>query len=373
MKDKSVTFVVTEECQLRCKYCYLVGKNSHGRMSNYTARRIVDWVLSEELIKDADRVILDFIGGEPLLEIDLIKDTVSYAYEQMQKKKSPWADNFRIRITSNGISYNSPKVQEFIHKYKKQVDISISIDGTKEKHDENRIFADGKGSYTTILPNIKLWTKQFSRPATKMTISHEDLPYVKDSLIHLMHLGIKVIDVNPILEDVWEDGDDVILENQLMLVADYMIDHSLYGKYRLSCFDEDMGGKPVRNKRMTPCGDVAFAVDSQGDIFPCIRFKSYSLREKKQRSVGNLNSGVDMNLLRPFLLFDDTTSFPDTCLSCDVGNLCKWCPAESYDSSLTDTIFQRSTAHCNMYKAMVKANNYYQRKLNVINENYGKC
>ena len=342
-------------------------------MSNDTARRIVDWILSEDLLKDADRIIFDFIGGEPLLEIDLINDTVSYACTQMHKKRSPWSDNFRIRITSNGISYNSSKVQEFIHKYKKHVDISISIDGTKEKHDENRIFSDGKGSYTKVLPNIKLWTKQFSEPSTKMTISHRDLPYVKDSLIHLMDLGIKVIDVNPVLEDVWEDGDDIVLENQLMKVADYMIEKSLNGRYRLSCFDEDMGEKPVKDRCIAPCGDVAFAIDSQGDIFPCIRYKHYSLREKKQRSVGTLNGGIDKNLLRPFLLFDDTTSFPNKCLSCDVGNLCKWCPAESYDSSLTDTVFQRSTAHCNMYKAMVRANNYYQRKLNFINENYGKC
>lgn len=363
--NRLFTFVVTEDCQLRCKYCYLIGKNRNGRMSADIAHKAVDYILSEEHFNDASNIIVDFIGGEPLMEIDLLEDVISYFNLVLKKKRHPWQDHLKIRITSNGLLYHQEKVQQFISRHKENLEISISIDGIPQKHDMNRIFSNGNGSYDAVVENVKLWISQFPNAGTKMTISHNDLLFVKDSLVHLIGLGLTIIDVNPVLEAVWQKGDDVVLEEQLVEIADYIIENGYSDKVYLSCFDEDLGSPVRRECLLSPCGSNPIAIDAQGKIYSCIRYKQYSLREKKERVIGDIDKGINWNLLRPYQTFDSVSAFPIECQSCEVGSLCKWCPAESYDSSDTDTIYQRSTASCAIYKAIVRANNYYKRRLEV--------
>lgn len=105
------------------------------------------------------------------------------------------------------------------------------------------------------------------------------------------------------------------------------------------------------------------AIDSNGLFYPCLRFASYSLREKRPIVIGNINDGINTNLLRPFLTLDRTTQSPKKCLECEVASGCAWCQGENYDAANSDTIFQRATAICLMHKARVRANNYYWNKL----------
>ena len=146
-KERSITFIVTKDCQLICKYCYLVGKNANERMSFDVAKKAVDAILSVPDLFPEERVVWDFIGGEPLLEIDLISDIVSYIFRRLKELNHHWNGYSGIRITTNGLLYNARKVQDFIGKYHDILNISISIDGTKKKQDLNRIFPNGRGSY----------------------------------------------------------------------------------------------------------------------------------------------------------------------------------------------------------------------------------
>lgn len=373
--SKSITFIVTKDCQLACKYCYLVGKNSKERLSWKTAKKAIDFLLNHEDDFKEESVIWDFIGGEPFLEIDLIDQICDYIKAEMFRLNHHWFNSFRFSFSTNGINYDSEKVQRFIQKNRNHLSIGITIDGTREKHDLNRIWKtkDGfspkpeeeKGSYDDVVRNIPLWLKQFPNAGTKVTISSADIKYIKDSVLHLYSLGIHEVNINVVFEDVWHEGDDLEFENQLMLLADTIIDNDFYKDYACSFFNEHIG-KPLLpvydNGNWCGAGRM-LAVDAAGNFYPCTRFAQYSLRDKKAWIIGNVNDGIDKNKLRPFLTLDRRTQSTQECFDCEVANGCAWCQGENYDAAETPTAFQRSTAICKMHKARVRANNYYWNKL----------
>lgn len=365
-KAKNITFIVTKDCQLACKYCYLVGKNTKERMSWEVAKQAIDYILDHEQDCREESVVWDFIGGEPFLEIDLIDKICDYLKAEMFRRNHHWFNSYRFSFSTNGINYDSEKVQKFIAKNHKHLSIGITIDGTARKHDLNRVYKNTeKGSYADVVRNIPLWLEQFPKTSTKVTVSSPDLPYIKESVLHLFSLGIHDVHINCVFEDVWQEGDDALLEQQLVELADEMIDRDLYKEYCCAFFSEGIG-RPmdVRYDNTNWCGaGKMLAVDAAGNFYPCTRFAGYSLREKNPIIIGNVKDGINKNLLRPFLTLDRSTQSSEECLSCEVASGCAWCQGENYDAADTNTIYQRATAICKMHKARVRANNYYWLKL----------
>lgn len=367
---KNITFIVTKDCQLSCKYCYLVGKNSKERMSFDVAKSAIDYILNREEEFPEQSVIWDFIGGEPFLEIDLIDRIADYLKIEMYKRNHHWFDSYRLSFSTNGLNYHTDKVQRFIEKNKTHLSIGITIDGTQKKHDLNRIYKsdnlnEERGSYEDVVRNIPLWIKQFPQAGTKVTISSDDIPYIKESVLHLFSLGIHDVNINCVFEDVWKDGDDKLFECQLLELADAIIDGGWYEDNACSFFSEQIG-KPLDPKinNQNWCGaGMMLAIDAAGNFYPCTRFAAYSLRSKKPIIIGNVRDGINKNLLRPFLTLDRTTQSPQQCIDCEVASGCAWCQGENYDAARTNTIYERSTAICLMHKARVRANNYYWNKL----------
>ena len=227
---KNITFIVTKDCQLACKYCYLVGKNSKERMSFEIAKQAIDYILDHEDDFREQSVVWDFIGGEPFMEIDLIDRICDYLKAEMFRRNHHWFNSYRFSFSTNGINYHTDKVQAFIKKNASHLSIGITIDGTKQKHDLNRIYKqksadeEERGSYEDVVKNIPLWTSQFPGSGTKVTISSADIPYIKESVLHLYSLGIHEVNINCVFEDVWKEGDDLLFEDQLMQLADAIID-----------------------------------------------------------------------------------------------------------------------------------------------------
>ena len=285
---KTITFIVTKDCQLACKYCYLVGKNTKERMSWDVAKQTIDYIFDNESdeIFNYESVIFDFIGGEPFLEIDLIDKICDYIKEELFRRNHHWFNSYRFSFSTNGINYHDTKVQKFIQKNLTHLSIGITIDGTQQKHDLNRIWkGDGpeRGSYTDVVRNIPLWLEQFPNGGTKVTISSADIPYIKESVLHLYSLGIHEVNINCVFEDVWEEGDDKRFEEQLMELADAIIDNGYYKDYACSFYTEHMG-KPMdcklENGNWCGAGQM-LSIDAAGNFYPCTRFAQYSLREKK--------------------------------------------------------------------------------------------
>ncbi len=365
---KNITFIVTKDCQLACKYCYLVGKNEKERMSWEVAKKAIDYILDNEQDFEEASVVWDFIGGEPFLEIELIDKICDYLKMEMFRRNHHWFNSYRFSFSTNGINYHTDKVQDFIKKNREHLSIGITIDGTEKKHDLNRIWkgvGPEQGSYKDVVKNIPLWLEQFPNGGTKVTISSADIPYIKESVLHLFGLGIHEVNINCVFEDVWNEGDDALFEEQLMQLADAIIDNDLYKENVCSFFTEQMG-KPMdcvlENGNWCGAGRM-LSIDAAGNFYPCTRFAQYSLRDKKAWIIGNIHEGIDKNKLRPFLTLDRCTQSTQECIDCEVASGCAWCQGENYDAAETPTVYQRSTAICKMHKARVRANNYYWNKL----------
>lgn len=374
-RARDITFIVTKDCQLACKYCYLVSKNASERMSWNTAKDAIDYILDHEEDFVERSVVWDFIGGEPFLEIELIERICDYLKIEMYKRNHHWFDSYRFNFSTNGINYHTEKVQQFIKKNREHLSIGITIDGTPKKHNLNRIWKtkDGfspkpeeeRGSYEDVVKNIPLWLSQFPGAGTKVTISSADIPYICESVLHLYSLGIHEVNINVVFEDVWEEGDDKRFEEQLMQLADAIIDSEYYKDYACSFFSEHIGkpmDKKLENQNWCGAGRM-LAVDANGIFYPCTRFAQYSLREKMAWMIGNVKDGIDKNKLRPFLCLDRCTQSKPECIDCEVASGCAWCQGENYDAAETSTAYQRSVAICKMHKARVRANNYYWNKL----------
>lgn len=220
------------------------------------------------------------------LEIDLIDRVCDYIKKELYRRNHHWFNSYRFSFSTNGINYDSDKVQNFIKKNQSHISIGITIDGTKAKHDLNRIWKGNgseRGSYEDVVRNIPLWLKQFPYGGTKVTISSADIPYIKESVMHLYSLGIHEVNINCVFEDVWRDGDDALYEIQLMELADTIIDGGYYQDYACSFFTELMG-KPLDcvsdNQNWCGAGRM-LSIDAAGNFYPCTRFAQYSLRNKK--------------------------------------------------------------------------------------------
>ncbi|HWQ18552.1 MAG TPA: radical SAM peptide maturase, CXXX-repeat target family, partial [Methanotrichaceae archaeon] len=364
---KSVTFCVTEDCNLACKYCYMTGKNKKNKMSFDVARKAVDYILSHRDQFKEEAVIWEFVGGEPFLEIDLIDRICDYIKQQMFLLGHPWFDSYRFNFSTNGILYSTPAVQKYIWKNRGHVSIGISIDGNKIKHDLQRVRPDGSGSFDDVVRNVPLWLEQFPGASTKSTFSHEDLPHLKESIIALWDLGIDMVAANVVFEDVWHEGDDQVFEEQLRSLADYIIDNRLYYDYSVRFFDPQVGNPLTEdNLNSNYCGSgKMLAIDCSGNFYPCIRFYDISLTNRKGYKVGDIYAGINEDRLRPFQSLTLKNQSTEECINCEVGRGCAWCSGCNYNLAETDTIYQRATYICKMHKANVRANEYFWNKFSL--------
>jgi radical SAM peptide maturase (CXXX-repeat target family) len=240
-RAQTVTIVVTDDCNLRCKYCYITHKKSDNKMDIKVAKAFFDRLLTTDEMRYAESLILEFIGGEPMIEAKLIDEIVDYFKLRAFELDHDWYWNYRVSICTNGVNYSSDDVQKLIKKNYNKMSVTITVDGTKEKHDLQRVFPDGSGSFDIINENINLWLKQFGG-STKVTFASDDLPLLYDSILFLWNRGIKEVNANVVFENVWKEEDEIILEEQLKKLADYVISNKLYDKgYHCSFFDETVG------------------------------------------------------------------------------------------------------------------------------------
>jgi uncharacterized protein len=373
-RAKDITFCVTEDCNLRCKYCYMTGKNRNNKMSFDVGKKAADFFLNSRMDFPQEAVIFDFIGGEPFLEIDLIDQITDYLKEQMYRQSHPWFNNYMLNFSTNGMLYHTPAVQRYIEKNRTHLSIGISVDGNQIKHDLQRIKTDGSGSYADVIKNVPLWLEQFPNQGTKATFSHDDLPYLKDSIVSLWSVGIKNVAANVVFEDVWHEGDDIVFEQQLNELGDYVIANRLWKEYTVRFLSPDMGFPLSADERSRNfCGSgLMIAVDCNGVLYPCVRFYGMSLQNQKPITIGDIYTGIDYNRLRPFYMLTLDNQSPEQCINCEVASGCALCTGANYDFADTATIYQRATHICNMHKANVRAKNNFWERLAIVDAEVAK-
>jgi radical SAM peptide maturase (CXXX-repeat target family) len=373
---RTVTFQVTDACNLCCTYCYQINKH-HNVMPFDVAKHFIDMLLdatpeNNEYINPeiSPGIVLDFIGGEPLLQIDLISQISDYFIAQAIKRHHPWATRFMFSICTNGVLYFDDRVQEYIKKHFYHLSFSISIDGNKELHDSCRVFPDGSGSYDIAIKGVHHFTEVLhGHLGSKMTLAPSNIKYVYDAVTNLVEIGYRQIYLNCVYEKGWTITDATILYEQLKKVADYLLDTDQYNDVYLSIFEENFFHPKKPDDLQNWCGGNGsmIAVDYKGDIYPCLRYMESSLGDKVQPIImGNVYTGMmttqcQRDCIHCLQAVDRRTQSTDECFNCPIAEGCSWCTAYNYQTFGTADC--RATYICCMHKARALANCYYWNKV----------
>jgi len=367
----NITFHVTEDCNLRCKYCYECNKRPRTLPLEY-GEKFIDLLLRDKKaltiilgdLRDSlpSNVILDFIGGDALMHPKLCDDILSYFSFQSVLLRHPWANRWRASISTNGTLFGKPGVKDFLEKWKGCISLGVSIDGCPEIHDKNRVTVSGKGSMNLIMKEWDWYTKYVSKEllSTKATCNRDSILYLYKSL-KFMHedLGINQINMNFIFEDMdLTEKDYKELDKQYEKCVEYILEH--HDDLYVSMFDLNRMAlsSPMKDKDKGWCGSGSMpCLSVNGHIYPCFRFCPVSTKILKKEtntgySVGNIWNGWT-NLVR-FTEIQNCTRekiSPPKCFDCNVESGCSWCIAGGFSET---GVLHRQTHICEIHKLQTK-------------------
>ena len=370
---KTITLQVTDSCNLACTYCYQINKHNN-MMSFETAKTAIDSILepipSTKEYLDYDKcpgMVLEFIGGEPFLNIKLMLEITEYFITRLIVLDHKWLNKFLLSTCSNGILYFDPEVQKFISTYQDILSFSISIDGNKELHDSCRVFPDGKPSYDIAIAGVKHYMDSYKRPmGSKMTIAPGNVEHVYDAIINLIELNYLQIHANCVYEEGWTNDHAKIYYYQLKKIADYIIDNHLIDvDISIFNFNNNRPMSETENKNWCGGNGDMLAFDYLGKAYPCIRYMESSLgNDIDPIVIGDIN-GLNCNdeysdIINSLKSITRKSQSTEECYNCPIAQGCSWCTAYNYQEF--GTANKRAIYICCMHKAEALANVYYWNK-----------
>ena len=287
---KALCMHIAHDCNLACRYCFAEEGEYHGRramMSYEVGKKALDFLIANS--GSRRNLEVDFFGGEPLMNWQVVKDLVAYGREQEKK----FNKHFRFTVTTNGVLLND-EIQEFINK--EMDNVVLSLDGRKEINDKMRPFRNGKGSYDLIVPKFQKLadSRNQERYYIRGTFTRNNLDFSND-ILHYADLGFKQMSIEPV---VGEESDPyAIREEDLPQIfeeydklAKVMIEREKEGKgFNFFHFMIDLEGGPCIYKRLSGCGSGTeyLSVTPWGDLYPCHQFVG-----QDEFLMGNVDEGI---------------------------------------------------------------------------------
>ncbi len=324
---KALCLHICHDCNLRCAYCFADEGAYHAAremMSFETARAAIDFLLE----KSGKRKVLevDFFGGEPLMNFDVVRRTVEYAKEEAAKR----GKRFLFTTTTNGLLLDDEKIK-FLNE--EMENVVLSLDGRKEVHDAVRKTVNGKGSFDAVIDKMKKFVKirGDKHYYVRGTFTAKNLDFSKDVLF-LADEGFESLSVEPVvteLPDLEIKKEHLpVIEAEYDKLCDEYLRREAEGKgFFFFHFHVDLEGGPCLQKRVSACGagNEYFSVVPSGDIYPCHQFAG----DKKWR-MGNVFEGELDETIRS--QFKNSCLFTrNKCNDCFAKYICSGgCSANNY-------------------------------------------
>ncbi len=273
---KALCLHIAHACNLSCKYCFAEEGLYHGKKAELMPYEVGKQALDFLVANSGNRrnLEVDFFGGEPLLNFDVVKQLVEYGRE-LEKNHDK---HFRFTLTTNGVLLND-EIMEFANR--EMDNVVLSIDGRKEIHDMMRPFQRGDGSYDIILPKFQKFAESRGQQKyyARGTFTHNNLDFSKD-VLHLADLGFKQISVEPVVAQATDDyalrEEDLpkLFEEYDKLAAEMVKRHGTDKDFTFFHFMIDLEGGPCVYKRLSGCGSGTeyMAVTPSGELYPCHQF-----------------------------------------------------------------------------------------------------
>ena len=324
---KAVCLNVAHDCNLRCKYCFADGEGYDQEkklMSFEVAKKSIDFLIANS--GPRKNIEVDFFGGEPLLDMDVVKKTVDYA-RSIEKQNNK---NFRFTITTNA-TLLTEETMDYLEE--NMVNIVLSIDGRKKVQDNIRIGINGQGTYDDILPKIKSMVarrhKSKKQYFIRGTYTSQNLDFSED-IKHFIDNGFKEISIEPVvlqpdnplsikeeyLEQIYKEYDKIF--DELLKHDDVIFYH----------FNIDINGGACIYKRISGCGAgfEYIAVTPDGDMYPC-----HQLVGNKKFYMGNVYEGIKNNKISNDFRKSNIYNKPE-CKKCWAKFYCSGgCQANNYN------------------------------------------
>lgn len=272
---KALCLHIAHDCNLACKYCFAEEGEYHGErawMPFSVGKAALDFLIQNS--GNRRNLEVDFFGGEPTLNFEVVKQLVAYGREQEKR----FDKNFRFTLTTNGVLLND-EIQEFVNR--EMSNVVLSIDGRKEVNDRMRPFPNGSGSYDLIVPKFQRLAESRGqeRYYVRGTYTHENTDFSRDVLA-LAELGFKQISVEPVVAG--PDDSYALTESDLpKLFEEYDALAKEMAKrintekaFNFFHFMIDLEGGPCVYKRLSGCGSGTeyLAVTPKGELYPCHQF-----------------------------------------------------------------------------------------------------
>ena len=325
---KALCLHIAHDCNLKCKYCFAEEGEYHGRralMSYEVGKKALDFLVKNS----GSRVNLevDFFGGEPLMNFQVVKDLVAYG----RSLEEPYHKKFRFTLTTNGVLLNDDIIA-FANQ--EMSNVVLSVDGRKEVHDRMRPLAGGQGSYDLVIPKFKKVAE--SRNQTNYyvrgTFTHFNKDFAAD-VCHLADMGFEQISVEPVVASESEayalvEADiPQILEEYDKLAVELIKRHKEGKGFQFFHFMIDLKGGPCVYKRLSGCGSGTeyLAVTPWGDLYPCHQFVG-----QEAFLMGNVDEGISRTDIREQFKACNVYS-KEKCRNCFAKFYCSGgCAANSY-------------------------------------------
>ena len=372
LETETHTYIANDSVVHNCTYCYQFNK-SPMRMEFDTAKKFIDHLLNDDYgyinRYNSPAIIIEFIGGEPLLEIKLTRRIYEYFLDRCYKLNHPWFTMHRVSICSNGLQYFDGDVQQFFRDYASNISFNISIDGNKKLHDSCRIQPNGEGSYDIAMAALNHFNAHYtSERNSKMTLAPSNIKYLFESVKDFIDNNMTCINLNCVFEEGWTRETARIEYEQLKLLADYLIENDLENVYIALFTDRQEGMQDPSNDGPSWGGSGSLtAVRPTGPLYPCIRYMPTSVGDNvPDLCMGTVDDGWNERSdgSEVIKLLDSCTrraSSNDICFSCPISNNCPNCSALAH--ALYGTPNKRTTFHCIQHIAEALANVYYWNKL----------
>ena len=328
---KALCLHVAHTCNLNCEYCFASQGKFHGEralMSFETGKAALDFLVASS--GKRRNLEVDFFGGEPLMNFEVVKKLVEYA-RSIEKE---CGKNFRFTLTTNGMLINDDVI-DFANR--ECSNVVLSLDGRREVHDRFRVDYLGRGSYDTIVPKFQRLVEKRGGKNYYMrgTFTHLNPDFLKD-IEAMLDLGFTELSMEPV---VCADGDPYALTAEDMPVifeqyeklAELMIKHRREGRpFTFYHYMIDLKGGPCIYKRISGCGSGTeyMAVTPWGDLYPCHQF----VGDEKFR-LGDVWHGVDNKAIQNEFASCNVYARPE-CASCWARLYCSGgCAANAYHAT----------------------------------------
>ena len=333
---KALCLHIAHDCNLACRYCFAGEGEYHGRralMSYEVGKKALDFLVENSGLRR--NLEVDFFGGEPTMNWDVVKRLVEYgrSIEEARGK------HFRFTLTTNGVLLND-EITEFCNR--EMSNVVLSLDGRKEVNDRMRPTRNGKGSYDIIVPKFLKFAELRGDKDyfIRGTFTHENLEFSKD-VLHFADLGFRKMSMEPVVAGpeepyaIREEDLPQIMEQYDLLAAEYVKRRREGRGFVFFHFQIDLRQGPCVAKRLSGCGSGTeyLAVTPWGDLYPCHQFVG-----DEDFLLGNVDEGITRPEIRDEFKLCNVYAKPK-CRECFARFYCSGgCAANSYKfhGSLTD-------------------------------------